>query len=136
MKKADILKAIRKIRSRSQWKDGVKFYAEWLLDNYEEHVQFLYSEWLLRDDDNEFTPPPMTEKILLNGARNWKEYSWGGCAFVYDFDICQTLATPSEQARTKDGELPPNSRESWLDVQARALAQAAELLISIVKNNK
>lgn len=130
------MKAIRESRARSQWGEGVKFYAEWLLDNYEEHIEFLYSEWLLRDDDTEFTPPPMTEKLLLNGARNWKEYSWGGNAFVSDFDICQTLATPSVQARTRDGELPPNSRESWLDVQARALSNAAELLIAITKSNK
>lgn len=136
MKKADILKAIKKIRARSQWGEGVKFYAEWLLDNYEEYVQFCYREWSLRNDDSKFNPPPMTEKILLNGAHDWKEYSWGGCAFVSDFDICQTLLTPSEQARKKDGELPPNSRESWLDVQARALSQAAELLLTITKNNK
>ena len=90
----------------------------------------------MRDDNSEFTPPPMTEKILLNGARDWKEYSWSGNAFVSDFDICQTLATPSEQARKKDGELPPNSRESWLDVQARALHQAAELLIALTKSDK
>lgn len=89
------MKAIRKIRSRSKWGEGVKFYAEWLLDNYEEHIDFLYSEWLLRDDDTEFTPPPMTEKLLLNGARDWKQYSWGGNAYVSDFEICQTLATPS-----------------------------------------
>lgn len=35
------------------------------------------------------------------------------------------LCTPSELRRTHNGERRPNSREEWLDTQARALYQAA-----------
>ena len=31
------------------------------------------------------------EKILLNGAENWNQYSYGGCALIYDTDIAVTL---------------------------------------------
>lgn len=44
-------------------------------------------------------------------------------------DICARLATPSEQRAKKNGELPPNKRETWLDTQARALYQACEMII-------
>lgn len=37
-------------------------------------------------------------------------------------------APPSELRRVKGGSRNPNSRESWLDVQARALWQAAEVI--------
>ena len=131
MKKSEVLNAIRGIRARSTWQAGVKFYAEWLLDNYVEEVEYCRNEWLQKNDDSAFVAPVLTEKLLLNGARDWRRYSEGGCALVSDFEICQTLATPSEQSRRRDGELPPNSRETWLDVQARALRQAAELLLSI-----
>ena len=61
---------------------------------------------------------------LLNGARDWDAYSWGGCALIYDEEIAKRYCTPSELKRTRNGERRPNSREEWLDVQARALRQA------------
>ena len=61
---------------------------------------------------------------MLNGARDWNAYSWGGSALIYDGDIAERLCTPSELKRTRHGERRPNSREEWLDTQARALYQA------------
>ena len=62
---------------------------------------------------------------LLNGASDWSQYSWGGCSLIYDGDIAERLCTPSELKKTRNGERRPNSREDWLDVQARALYQAS-----------
>ncbi|MBO5387238.1 MAG: hypothetical protein J6A59_03760 [Lachnospiraceae bacterium] len=64
------------------------------------------------------------EKILLNGASSWHEYSWGGCALIYNMDIAKHYCTPSELKRTREGLRRPNREEDWLDVQARALRQA------------
>lgn len=61
---------------------------------------------------------------LLNGAIDWSQYSYGGCSLIYDADIAEAYCTPSELKRTDHGRLQPNSRESWLDLQARALGQA------------
>ena len=69
----------------------------------------------------------------LNGARNWSDYSWGGSAFVYDRDIAAALCTPSELRRTRNGERRPNSREEWLDVQARALHQAFRRMYGAIR---
>lgn len=66
---------------------------------------------------------------MMNGAKNWKEYSYGGCALIYDKDIAETLCTPSELKRKRGGELQPNSTETWLDVQARALYQASRVAV-------
>ena len=117
MKKEEIKKAIRealkKEKARSAWKTGVILYAFDILDNIE---------------DGE-----VTEKNLLNGARNWKEYSYGGGALIYDKDICHRLCTPSEIKKTKDGERRPNKQETWMDTQTRALYQAARLIMKIKK---
>ena len=67
---------------------------------------------------------------LLNGARDWSEYSWGGCALIYDGDIAARVCTPSELRRTHDGQRAPNPRETWLDVQARALYQAGAVVLA------
>ena len=110
---------IRKSSARSAWKRGVKLYAfdllEELKDNY--HGKDITSRALLR-------------KALLNGADDWSVYSWGGCSFIYDGQIAERLCTPSELKKTKGGELRPNSREEWLDTQARALSQAARLILN------
>ena len=101
-------------KARSAWKRGVLLYADELLDN-------------IRDNDD----GKVTEAHLLNGARDWKEYSKGGCSLIYDNEICQRLCAPWESKRKRGGDLPPNGRETWLDVQARALYQAAHMIIRI-----
>ena len=102
-------------RARSAWQRGVIAYAIELIDNLDDSVK------------------EITEKALLNGARDWKEYSEGGCAFIYDYDICIRLCTLGEIKRKRMGDLPPNGRETWLDVQARALYQAAQEILRIKK---
>ena len=94
---------------RSAWRRGVLAFALDLLENYERYR--------------------ITEKGLLNGARDWKEFSYGGGYFIYDADIAEALCSPSELKKKRGGDLPPNSRESWLDVQARALSQASRLIL-------
>lgn len=110
IKKA-IMDALEKEKVRSAWKAGVIMYAFDILDNM---------------DDVE-----ITEKNLLNGADNWKQYSEGGCALIYNVDICHRLCTLSEIKKTRNGERRPNKQENWLDVQTRALYQAAQLIMKI-----
>lgn len=99
----------------SKWTQGVNEYAD-------ELREFLTDEKL-----------DVTLENMLNGASDWKQYSYGGSSLIYDDDIAERLATPSEIAsRTrKDGSFNQmaNANESWLDVQARALYQASRKLL-------
>lgn len=103
----------------SKWNDGVNLYAYELAEELA-HEQL-----------------DVTEANMLNGASNWKEYSYGGSSLIYDMDIAERLATPSEiKSRTrKDGSLNQmaNARETWLDVQARALYQASRRVLEQAK---
>ena len=101
---------------RSAWDRGVATIAADLLGEY------------TNNHGKNAAAPTMAD--LLNGADNWSQYSWGGCYLVYDGDIAELLCTPSELKRTRNGERRPNSSEEWLDVQARALNQAARRIIS------
>ena len=107
---------------RSAWRRGVTVYAMELLEDLREGMNRGY---ISADDLN--TPADFS-RALLNGARNWSAYSWGGCSLIYDSDIAARLCCPSELKKTREGERRPNSREEWLDVQARALAQAAHVV--------
>ena len=115
MKKEEIKKAldIRYSKARSAWQRGVIEYAVELLDGL--------------DGDK------VTKEVLLNGAKDWRQYSYGGLSLIYDSNICQRVCTSSEIKRKHNGELQPNSRETWLDVQARALSQAGSMLVRIQK---
>ena len=99
---------------RSAWNRGVHAYASELIESLDAAAD-LSNETLLR-------------KALLNGAGDWQQYSEGGCALVYNADIAERLCSPSELKRCKGGERNPNSRENWIECQARALAQAASLV--------
>ena len=107
MKNEELYKKIEGAPVKSAWAKGVKEYALELIEGAEIE--------LTRDN---------AKTVLLNGAENWRAYSWGGCSLIYDFDIAKRLCTPSELKKKKSGELKPNPREEWLDVQARALYQA------------
>ena len=98
---------------RSKWFHGVLLYADELLDNV----------W--NSDEK------ITEARLLNGARDWKAYSEGGCSLITDEAVCRRLCAPWEVRKTKGGTLPPNKRETWMEVQARALYQAALLVLEL-----
>lgn len=107
---------------RSAWGRGVQAYAE--------EIAFT-----LADQAHEVEPTKAAiEHIALNGARDWSQYSWGGCSLVYDEDIARLLCTPSVFKRKRGGELPPNSHEDWLDVQARALTQAFWRVLRIARS--
>ena len=107
--KTQIIEALESINNKSAWDKGVNNYAIDLVNDCEREL---------------------TLENLLNGARDWSEYSYGGCSLIYDADICEALCSPSEIKRTDSGRLSPNSREEWLDVQTRALKQASRRIFS------
>lgn len=111
----------------SAWNRGVKSYAVDLLDELAENIQGGYI------DPADLESPALLKKALLNGAADWAQYSWGGCSLCYDCQIAERLCTPSELKRKRGGDLQPNSRETWLDVQARALYQAARWIIDAAR---
>lgn len=119
---SEITAIIEATNPRSAWSRGVKVYALELLEELPQNVDY-GSPMSLVDD-------------LLNGARNWSQYSWGVCSLVYDEDIAKRLCTPSELRKTKNGELRPNKDEEWLDTQARALNQAANNIVRVATGNR
>lgn len=120
---ADIIGALP---ARSAWSRAKKEYAAELLDNLRGAVAYAA-------ESGEPAPLESREAVraaLLNGARDWNEYSWGGASLIYDGDIATRCCSPSELRKVKGGQRRPNSRESWLDVQARALYQAGAVLVA------
>lgn len=123
MKTNELYNKIESLKVRGAWNNGVKWYALYLLENLQEYTDVVPGH-------NEI------ESVLLNGASDWKQFSYGGCALIYDGGIAETLCSPSELKKVtrKDGTLrdKANSRETWLDVQARALYQACNLIKSML----
>ncbi|MAN61512.1 MAG: hypothetical protein CMI60_06135 [Parvibaculum sp.] len=109
----ELTKLIEDSPARSAWQRGVKSYAVDLLDDVEDR--------------------PLTKETLLNGADDWSAYSYGGSALIYDAHIAETLCTPSELKKTRNGERNPNASETWLDCQGRALHQACSLVLRLAR---
>ena len=109
-------------KERSAWGRGVQAYAVDLVDNLQERAAY---------EGRNPEPGKECREWMLNGAQDWNQYSWGGSSLIYDGDISERLCTPSELKKTRHGELRPNSREEWLDTQARALYQACNRVSSI-----
>lgn len=111
---------------RSAWDKAVTLYALDLLDDVQEGADNM--ERLPLDGAE-------LEQWALNGASCWEQYSNGGCSLCYNADIAARVCTPSELKRTDGGMNAPNNRETWLDVQARALYQACNRIRKICRTN-
>lgn len=118
MKKQELMEKLEKLTPRSAWHRAVVSDAVDLVDSLS--CSEIPNNW--KD----------LKKALLNGAADWSAYSYGGCALVYNGDIARHYCTPSELRRVthKDGTISEraNAWENWIDVQARALWQAANLI--------
>ena len=125
MRTLDLLQSVENVKVRSAWNNGVKEYAIELLDDAASNREC-----------EEFASLQELKEAVLNGASDWKQYSEGGLSLIYDTDIAERLCSPSELKRTKNGLNDPNSRENWVQVQARALFQAWELIKKVYNENK
>ena len=124
----ELKQAIANEKPRSAWGRGVKEYAEGLAEELEEAIRGGYYA------EEKLTDRAALKTQLLNGADSWSQYSYGGSALIYDGDIAERLCSPSEYKRSREGERRPNSREEWLDVQARALSQAANMIMRLARD--
>lgn len=111
--------AIETRRARSAWDRGVKEYALDMVEELEYRAEY---EGRRPDNVREL------ERWMLNGAADWKQYSEGGCSLIYNRQIAERLCTASELKKTDGGRKDPNPRESWINIQSRALYQAAQLV--------
>ena len=123
----NIRETIENKPARSAWENGVKAYALELVDGLQDDIEHGWRDMDVLDS------PELLKKALLNGAADWNQYSCGGCSLCYDCQIAKRLCTPSELKRKRGGDLQPNSRETWLDVQARALYQASRWIINAAR---
>ena len=114
--KSSLYTRIENQKQVSAWDKGVNLYAL-------ELVEFLQDEDLWANNHN-----------MLNGAEDWGHFSYGGSSLIYNGDIAERLCPPSVFKAKKEGDLPPNSSEEWLDVQARALLQASRRVMRAAKD--
>lgn len=122
-----LYQSIKNEKQRSAWNKGVTEYALELVEQLGEQIS--NGDF----DELDLSDPKKVQAALLNGAETWSQYSWGGCSLIYDGGIAERLCTPSELKKTRNGERRPNSREEWLDTQARALYQAARRVCRHIK---
>lgn len=119
-----IIARIENQKAQSAWNKAIKEDARTIVETFVEG----------RDENelNSFVSDPnKREKLLLNGAVDWKQYSEGGNHLFSNYDIANHYCAPSEFKRTKEGSRNPNGDETWLDVQSRALYQAAAMILRI-----
>ncbi len=117
MKVKEIIGKLESLKTpRSAWEKGVLYYAYFIMRKFESETEI------------------ESENDLLNGAKGWKHASYSGCFYVRDEFIALSLCNKSKLRMTRYGMRRPNRNETWLDVQARALFQASQLILSIMKN--
>ena len=117
-------------KDRSAWDKGVHGNALELVDQLTDAAKDGYIDMAV------MMAPRVLRKAMLNGADDWSAYSWGGSSLIYNCDIAERLCCPSELKRTRNGARRPNSREEWLDTQARALYQAANRVYKALRDTQ
>lgn len=115
---------------RSAWDKGVREYAIW-------HILDSIRISGFEGEKQTWTIPQIRE-LILNGAKDykhpeseyraWYRYSEGGCALIWNVDIARQLCTPSEFKKAEKAIENETSDTNWVEIQARALYQAALLI--------
>lgn len=106
-------------RARGAWGRGVKMYALEIIENIEGRAEY-----------EGRTPANLEEANVwaLGGANSWADHSRLGCALLFDGEIAKRLCGVGTLIRTRNGKRNLNGRETWHDVQTRALIQAWEIV--------
>lgn len=91
----ELVKAIEQEqkKARSAWRKGVCTYALIIIDSAND------LENAISDNSGN-----LIRRSLLNGATDFKEYSYGGCAFIENEMIARTLCNNTEYKRTNGGD--------------------------------
>lgn len=122
MTKQELLQRLQALKTRGALGAGRKEYALELAETLE-----------CTDVPRDFKT---LRKLLLNGAKDWEQYSYGGCSLIYDEDICRRICTERVQKRKHYGELQPDGGRTWLDLQAAVLGQAFRMVWNVVKEGE
>ena len=88
----------RSQNARSAWTRGVAKYALDIISDLQERGI---------KEINPHSPHFLAQ--CLNGAKDWTQYSNGGCSLISDYDIAHRLCSPSELKRIGNpcGKRPP-----------------------------
>lgn len=125
----EVISHIQSEKLRSAWDKGVAAYALDLLNEYVENSEYNG----LKENNFMIEDSPSFRKNMLNGAQDWSEYSEGGNSLIYNEDIAQRLCSPSVFKRKKEGDLNPDSRMTWIDLQSVALRRAMYKISSLCR---
>ena len=121
----EIRERLEAVKTRSCWDRGVKGFALNLLRSYIDICEYC--------DNNGRPIPELNEKTLLNGADDWNEYCYSGCALIYDGDIAKKpLHSLGVKTHRQRQQSPQRSGGGWQEVQARAYFQAYRMLMSCI----
>lgn len=109
----------------SAWNKGVKAYALDMLERFE--------GWRRWNEENGESVPELDEVTALNGASDWRAWSYGGCGLVYNAYIAERLCTPSELRKLDGGARVPVGAATWCDIEARAAVQAWRMIAAVMR---
>lgn len=112
MTKNEMLKKLRGIKTKNHLGRAIIKYAVELVED-------------LPDDFDESPSAPITEKAFLNGASDWREYSFGGCSLIATKDIIKRIIP---EKKRHDMYLKYTDGDFLLDAQADALETAYSLI--------
>lgn len=108
------------------WRSGVRSYAVELFTDVAE------ARGLNIFDD---VTVEITETELLNGADNWLHFSKGGCALVFNEDICRRLYGNKTHEKFFKSKNTSQNQPDWIELQAKALESAAKLVMKTVNKS-
>jgi hypothetical protein len=116
-------------KTRGTYNKALHNYALELLENIKDN----YNTTEEAKEDLKQLDKRQIEKLALNGAMCWSEYSWGGSSLCYDYDILENLFCPSIVKKYENASYIRGVH--LLDYQAKALARGFTILYNTIKNS-
>jgi len=119
-----------KLFFRSKWEYGVFLYKLELAYKLFNNLEYFKQDEKENYPESVFANKQTLKAHILNGAKDFKHYSEGGCSLVFWDEIASRLATETEKKKYAN-KLYENSVS---EIQPRALSQAFDKLADELLN--
>lgn len=112
-----VMERVKAEHMRSPYRQGIQIQAVEMLQELSE-----------KGFPNEYSSVKELKEALLNGAKDFKEWTYSGFGLIYDTDIAARFCGPKELKRVQNGLRDPHKGSTWIDMYAQAVNEAYKLI--------
>lgn len=131
MNKSELLSRIQAIKTRSQWDKGIKYYMEWIVEDYPDSINFTNAFQHLP-----YKPTEQDKKHFKHDRTSLNYYCCFKCSKGGSFEVCNQTIIETLLTAATIKKAPKKHHENAYEYQTKAIYQACLFINDILNGRK